>query len=366
MKMDRTRKIETIQKRLLRWYGRHGRDMPWRRQRDPYAIWISEIMLQQTRVDQATPYFERFMKRFPSVRKLAGASEEEVLKAWEGMGYYSRARNLHRAASIVCEDHGGHLPDEVQELKKLPGIGPYTAGAIASIAFGQDEPVLDGNVIRVLCRIFGVAADPAAPATRKRLWKLAREIVPFGKAGLFNQAVMDLGAMVCLPQKPLCPSCPVREICLACLRDAQHRYPKKRVRKPVPHETVVAGIVWNKNKVLIDKRRPEGLLGGLWEFPGGKRKKGETLQQALHREIKEEVGITVRIKRALTAIEHAYSHFRITLHAFECALLRGRARALQCDQVRWVYPKDLEKYAFPKANRKIIDLLRKEDDSWIG
>ncbi|MBU0754077.1 MAG: A/G-specific adenine glycosylase [Planctomycetes bacterium] len=358
MKITRARQIEQVQQGLLEWYRRHSRDLPWRRRSDPYAIWVSEIMLQQTRVDQATPYYERFLKRFARIEDLAKASLDEVMKAWEGMGYYSRARNLHRTAQIVCEEYGGHIPDEVHALKKLPGIGPYTAGAIASIAFNSDEPVLDGNVTRVLCRVFAVGADPAVTTTQKKLWNLARKIVPSRRAGLFNQALMDLGATICLPSRPKCETCPIQTVCLAGLRGTQQRYPQKRVRKPAPHVTIVAGIIWKKDKILIGRRKPEGLLGGLWEFPGGKLEKGESLEEALHREIKEEVGIFVRMDRPLAIIKHAYTHFRITLHAFECTHLRGRARALGCTQVRWIGVKDLDRYAFPKANQKIMAALK--------
>ncbi|MHC4946251.1 MAG: A/G-specific adenine glycosylase [Planctomycetota bacterium] len=361
MKLPREQQIAIVQKKLPRWYGRHRRSLPWRKSRDPYAIWVSEIMLQQTRVDQATPYFDRFMKRYPTVQDLAVADQEAVLKSWEGMGYYSRARNLHRAAQIVAEELEGYLPKDTEALRKLPGIGPYTAGAIASIAFGLDEPVLDGNVTRVLTRLFAIGTNPAATNTRKRLWALARKIIPPGKAGDFNQALMDLGAMICLPRNPLCEDCPVLEACRAFRAGNPERYPRKKPRKPVPHETIVAGIIWKKGRILIARRKPEGLLGGLWEFPGGKKEGGETLENALKREILEEVGVKVAIDGLLTEVTHAYSHFRITLHAFECTFLAGRARALGSDAVKWIRPAELDRYAFPAANHKIIEALRSKD-----
>ena len=205
-----------LQRRLLAWYRRHQRDLPWRRTRDPYAIWVSEIMLQQTQVATAIPYYERFLRRFPHVRALARAPMERVLKSWEGLGYYSRARNLRRAAQIVLAEHGGRLPEEPEALRKLPGIGRYTAGAISSIAFDRDEPVLDGNVIRVLCRVFLIRANPKSARTQKRLWKLAEELLPAGHASFFNQALMDLGATICMPSHPHCDRCPLRQAPIRC------------------------------------------------------------------------------------------------------------------------------------------------------
>lgn len=356
--MTQTESIHTVREKLPRWYTRHSRNLPWRKSRDPYAVWVSEIMLQQTRVDQASPYFERFMKKFPTVFKLAAADQEEVLKAWEGMGYYTRARNLHAAAKRVVDEYNGRLPDTAEELAKLPGIGRYTAGAIASIAFGLDEPVLDGNVARVLTRVFAIADDPKEVKTQKRLWSLARKMIPRGRAGDFNQALMDLGATICTPRKPDCASCPLSGICLANRRGKQERFPFKRPKKPVPHRTIVAGVIGKSGKVLIDQRKPEGLLGGLWEFPGGKKEKGETLKQAVAREIREEVGIEVSVGRRMTLVNHAYSHFKITLHVFECSHESGRARAIGCKAVKWVRPEELGRYAFPAANHKILKLLR--------
>jgi len=348
---------EGIQAALLAWFRRTKRDLPWRRTRDPYAIWVSEIMLQQTQVETVRPYFSRFLHRFPDVQTLADASIEDVLKIWEGLGYYARARNLHRASGQIVREFRGELPRTVPELMKLPGIGRYTAGAIASIAFGRDEPVLDGNVTRVLCRVFRIRRPPKAASTQRRLWFLARRLIPAGKAGLFNQALMDLGATVCTPREPQCTRCPLRSFCLARRHSDQQRLPRRVRRKPLPHHDVVAAIIWKNGRVLIDRRKPDGLLGGLWEFPGGRREAGESLPDAVVREVREELGVRVRVLHPLTTVRHAYSHFRITLHAFECSYVSGRPRALGCAAWRWVPVDELHQYAFPRANHNILAIL---------
>ena len=357
--MKRQDRIRAVPTPLLAWYRRHRRDLPWRRTRDPYAIWVSEIMLQQTQVATVMPYFERFIAAFPDVRALAEAPLGQVLKQWEGLGYYSRARNLHRAAKRITREHGGRLPATAEALRALPGIGPYTAGALASIAFGLDEPVLDGNVARVLCRVFRIRANPRAAPTQGKLWRLARRLIPKGQAGLLNQALMDLGATVCLPRGPRCAVCPLAALCLARAHGEQAALPVKARSRPVPHYDVAAGVIRRGRHILIDRRPPEGLLGGLWEFPGGKRKAGETLEACLRREVREEVGIEVRIERPFMTVRHASTHFRITLHVFACRHVRGRTRALGCAEVRWVTLDALDDYAFPAANRRIIEALRR-------
>jgi len=342
---------------LIGWYAAHQRDLPWRRTSDPYAVWVSEIMLQQTRVAAVIPYYQRWLERFPDVAALARADLDEVLKLWEGLGYYSRARNLHKAARQVMREHVGRLPETVDALGTLPGVGRYTAGAIASIAFGLDEPVLDGNVVRVLSRVFRIEGDPRQPAVREELWSLARGLIPPGQAGELNQAMMDLGATICLPRKPLCVGCPLHELCAAREAGLQHDLPRKAPRQTTPHHTIAAAVVRKRGRVLIDRRPQAGLLGGLWEFPGGKQLPGETLPQTAAREVREEVGIRIEVGEQIAVVKHAYSHFRITLHAFQAEWVSGQARPLQCDAVRWVWPSQLRRYAFPKANQAILDIL---------
>jgi A/G-specific adenine glycosylase len=361
---------------LLDWYTQHSRDLPWRnrppgrgsgvsKRPDPYRVWVSEIMLQQTRVETVIPYFERWMRRFPDIASLAVATQQDVLAMWEGLGYYSRARNLHRAAKIVVAEMGGDLPADPQKLRMLPGIGRYTTGAIASIAFGIDEPALDGNIRRVLARVFNLREPLRSPASERRLWELAAEHLPRGRAGEYNQALMDLGATVCAPQNPACSSCPLAEMCQACALGLQDRRPVTQPRPKVPHHVVTAAVIVRDRQVLITQRPAKGLLGGLWEFPGGKQQPGEDLVACLQREIGEELGVEIEVGRQLGAYRHAYTHFRVTLHAYCCTLSNGAPpHPIQVDDLRWVSPGDLPDYPMGKIDRQISkDLLEK---GWLA
>ncbi len=357
MKCGRDARVPIIRRGLLKWFRANARDLPWRRTDDPYAIWVSEIMLQQTQVATVIDYYNRFLKKFPTVEKLARAKQDTVLKLWEGLGYYSRGRNLHKAAKTIVSDYNGKLPDTIDELQKIPGIGRYTAGAIASIAFNKPAPILDGNVIRILCRIFRIAGNPKETETKNTLWELAETLVSPKHPGDFNEAMMELGATVCTPTNPACFDCPLQKTCAAFKHDEQEKLPYRQKAKPVPHYTIVVGIVYKDDKILIDKRRQNALLGGLWEFPGGKKKSDETFKQAVAREVKEETAVVVEVGKRLTIIRHVYSHFKITLHAYLCEHKNGTAKPLACDAVKWINPGDLKKYAFPAANVKIIKTL---------
>jgi A/G-specific adenine glycosylase len=345
--------FEDLSNRLLNWYKKHGRCLPWRGLQDPYAIWVSEIMLQQTRVETVIPYFEHWMDVLPTVTALAQASEEEVLRLWEGLGYYSRARNLQKAARQVQEEYGGSIPHQRQALEALPGIGRYTAGAIASIAFGEDEPVLDGNVRRVLARLFDIDLPARSTEADKLFWKIAEHWLPPGKAGDFNQAVMDLGATVCTPRTPDCSRCPLASLCRAYQEGTQEDRPVLKSRPAVPHYTVTAAVIVENGRILLARRPPNGLLGGMWEFPGGKQEQGETLPACLQREIKEELGIQIQVGDAFGIYEHAYTHFRVTLHAFLCQILNGIPQALEASEIRWVYPHQLKDFPMGKIDRQI-------------
>ena len=359
-----TPKQASIEQALLDWYEIEARDLPWRRTQDPYAIWISEIMLQQTRVETVLAYFEPFLVRFPTLAALAAASIDDVLKAWEGLGYYRRAQNLHKAAHILVDQHAGKLPSTAVELRRLPGIGPYTAAAIASIAFGKDEPVLDGNVTRVVSRLFCIAGDVAKAATKKELLKAADSLIPAGQASAFNQALMDLGARICRPKNPLCEECPAVSFCDAHRTKQTSVYPQRAMKKKSPHVDVVAGAIWDgepfhpRSRLLIAQRKLDDMLGGLWELPGGKTEAGETFEEALHRELQEELAIEVEIIEPFMAIKHAYTHFRITLHVFHCLHTKGKPQSIDVADWTWAHPTELETYAFPTADRKILVALK--------
>ncbi len=351
---------QALQQALRAWFTAHARDLPWRRTSDPYAIWISETMLQQTQSATVEPYYRRFLQRFPTVQALAQASLADVLKAWEGLGYYRRAQNLHAAAQIIMREHGGQMPQEEKALLALPGIGRYTAGAIRSIAFNQPAPVVDGNVRRVLARLDDISESIDLAATERRLWQRAAELVHVSAPGQMNEALMELGATVCLPQNPQCHLCPVQDHCLAHARNTQYERPVRSARRRIPHYDVVAGIVWHATRphtFLIARRPLTGMLGGLWEFPGGKLQPGESTAQALRRELDEELGIEVEVGEHVISLEHAYTHFRISLHAYHARHCGGQPQALQVADWRWVQPDDLPDYAFARTDQHIIAAL---------
>jgi len=345
------------QSKLLRWYQSHHRNLPWRQTRNPYRIWISEVMLQQTQVDTVIPYYRKFLKRFPTLRSLARADLSAVLKVWEGLGYYARARHLHKAAKLLVTEYRGKLPDNYAHLRRLPGIGDYTAAAIASIVFSEPVAVLDGNARRVIARWIALRDDVSTAESQKLLTAAAQQNLDRRNPGDWNQAIMELGATVCLPRNPRCGECPVASSCEANRLSLQHLIPVKKLRKAIPHYQVTAAVLEKNGRILIARRHEKGLLGGLWEFPGGKQEAGETLRAALKREMREELAIEVRVGKKMQEVEHSYSHFRITLHVFRCRLISGRPKPLSCAQIKWVKPRELNRYAFPRADRHVIEKL---------
>jgi A/G-specific adenine glycosylase len=305
------------------------------------------------------PYYKRFLSRYPTVEALAAAPLDDVLKAWEGLGYYSRARNLHRAARQVVEQWGGQFPSSIADLMALPGIGRYTAGAVASFAFGVHAPVLDGNVIRIFSRLFDLSDEVSQPVVRARLWELADDLLPEGRAAAWNEGLMELGRRVCIPGMPRCAECPLAARCLAFARQTQHQRPVKAPRKRLPHYDVTAAVISGADGRLLIAQRPlDKMMGGLWEFPGGKREHGESLPACLQREIREELGVEIAVGQQVATIKHTYTHFQITLYVFACQHLSGEPQTLGCLDWAWVGLDEIERYAFPSIDRKIIAALR--------
>lgn len=348
-----------IQRLLLTWFGRSQRDLPWRKEYRPYEIWISEIMLQQTQVKTMLPYFHRWIARFPDVRAVARAREEELLKHWEGLGYYSRVKNIRRTAEIIVRDHGGMFPVEHRTILSLPGIGPYTAGAISSIAFNEDRPLVDGNVERIFARLFDLDKPVKEKASRKFIWSMAEELLPAGRARQFNQALMDLGATICLPRRASCEKCPLRGFCESRRAGTVDARPVNGRRKNTVAIEVAVGILLRRGRVLIQKRPPSGLMPNLWEFPGGKILPGESPEQALVREFREELELEVLCRERIASIKHSYTSFKVSLHAFKCAPARpGQKPVLHSAvEARWIPVAELERFAFPAANRKLIGMI---------
>lgn len=339
---------------LIDWFLVNQREMPWRTDPQPYKVWISEIMLQQTQVVTVIPYFDRFIDRFPDVQTLAEADQSDVLKYWEGLGYYSRARNLHKAAQSVLEFFNGVLPADYDRLQTIQGIGPYIAAAIGSIAFGIKVPVVDGNVFRVVTRYYGIFEDISKPKTRDIIFKELEPVIKKCNASHFNQGLMELGALVCSPTSPDCKLCPLNKSCFAYMNNKISELPVKAKKKAVPQMNVAIAIVEKDGKILIAKRRQNQMLGGLWEFPGGKQEAGESLEETVVRELREETGMTVEIIKRLTDVRHVFSHFKLTITPFICSHVKGIAKAITSDDVKWIKISDFDKYPFPTVNKKII------------
>lgn len=338
---------------LLTWYAAHGRDLPWRRTNDPYAIWVSEIMLQQTQVDTVLPYYERFMVRFPDAQALAKATQEEVLNLWEGLGYYARARNLHRAAGIIVERFSGQLPQTERELIELPSVGQYTAAALLAIAFDQDTLALEGNLRRVLTRLSDLHLDPRRPEGERKLRQYGLSLLPSGRASDFNQALMDLGALICTPRSPDCHICPLSNECLARKNGTQGELPLRRPKRPLPLRRAVAAVMFDNDNLLITRRPEGGLLGGLWGFPGGFTEDGESNRQVLSRVIKDQLNLDVEIHRSLAPLTHTYTHFRASLQPYICQVRTTSPHLRERDDVRWVKTNDLDSVPMGKLDRML-------------
>jgi A/G-specific adenine glycosylase len=343
-----------IQSKLLHWFKKNARDLPWRKTRDPYAIWVSEIMLQQTQVPTVIPYYQTFLKSFPTVRHLAKAPLRKVLKLWEGLGYYSRARNLHRASKIILGTFRGNIPDTGDDLLTLPGLGRYTIGAILSIAFNKDAPVLDGNVKRVLSRLYAISGDPKK--NEDLLWQISESLIPRGRANAFNQALMDLGSMICTPKEPQCPRCPLLKECRGKALGNPEKYPAKVVKKKIPHVEALSAVIRKNGNILMRQRPPKGLLGGLWEFPNWKIEEIGRSRLRLRNHIRKETGINVEIKESIGTFQQTFSHFKLTLKVFNCEAMEGRGKG------EWVPVRDLGSYPMSRIHRRIANVL--SDGRW--
>ncbi len=342
----------------MKWYRTHRRDLPWRNTNSPYAIWISEVMLQQTQVETVIPYYRRFLKRFPALQDLAKARPDSIFRIWQGLGYYRRAEQLRSAARLIVKEHKGQFPKRAVELAKLPGFGPYTAGAVASIAFAEPEPAIDGNVMRVMSRLFFITMPMTNTVVQHRLRPLVLKLMGRAKPGAFNQALMELGALICRPKQPKCQACPLRLHCRARKsgRDLESIPVKKKIKRRKKPVSIAIGIVKRRHQVLIAKRPAGTILGGLWEFPGGKKDPGERIAQTCIRELYEETGLRVRIQSRLDDFVHHYSHYSVHLHFFVCEVSGGRLRRID-RPIKWVALSRLTHYAFPAANRRIIKKL---------
>jgi A/G-specific adenine glycosylase len=333
-----------IQFKLLQWFKKNGRDLPWRRTQDPYAIWVSEIMLQQTQVLTVIPYYQKFLKVFPTIRHLAKANLSKVLKIWEGLGYYSRARNLHRSSQIVLNHFHGKIPDTLEDLLSLPGIGRSTAGAILSFAFEKEAPILDGNAKRVLSRLSAVSRE-------SYLWKISESLIPKGYSNPFNQALMDLGSMLCTPKDPECLRCPLHHFCKGRASEEPGKYPAKRLKKKIPHMESVSAVIQRNGKVLLNQRPPWGLLGGLWEFPNWKLEEKGKLRLRLRNDIKKEMKMNVEVKKAIGTFRQTFSHFKLTLHVYHCQHLNGKVKG------EWVPIKNLHFLPMSRVHRHIAGVI---------
>ncbi|MEE4243652.1 MAG: A/G-specific adenine glycosylase [Desulfopila sp.] len=355
--------ISLFQYRLLRWFRNFSRDLPWRRTYDPYHVWLSEIMLQQTQMERGVAYFERWLKRYPDIQAVARSSSYEILKYWEGLGYYARARNLHKAARLMHSEYEGRVPCEYDELLKLPGVGPYTASAIASIAYNADIPVVDANVERVFARIFDIDEPLKSKGVHQKIMKIAWEMLPSGEARNFNQALMDLGGMICTPRNPDCGNCPVIKECAAYAGNFVEERPVKNTKQVTIPIEMATGMLCKNGHIFIQQRRDDDIWGGLWEFPGGRVERGETPEEALLREYWEETRFTVEIREKITTVTHFYTRYKVTLHCYLCCLPgESMLPALHAAQkYHWIQKDQLENYAFPAGHRKFIDFLKKTD-----
>ena len=353
-----------FQNDLINWFDHAARDLPWRKTYDPYHVWISEVLLQQTQMERGVAYFNRWLERFPDVQAVANGSEDEVLKLWEGLGYYARARNLHAAARIIVEHHNGIVPCDHKELLQLPGVGPYTAAAVASIAGNRDVALVDANVERIYARIFDIDANVKKGEGKKRISAIANEYLPEGRARKYNQAIMELGGLICNPRLAKCAECPVSNYCRARENNTVHLRPVLPVKKKTVIIEMVTGILVNNGQLFIQQRKREDIWGGLWEFPGGTLEDGEDAGTALIREYHEETAFEVEPVEDIVTVTHHYMHYKVVLHCYFCRFKEGYSANAStpvltaAQRSKWVGVNELEEYGFPAGHRKLLEFLR--------
>ena len=349
---------------LLTWFAANARDLPWRRTYDPYGVWVSEIMLQQTQMDRAVNYFNAWMERFPSISAVAEAPEEAILKAWEGLGYYRRARNLHTAAKILVAENGGEIPTDLNALHALPGVGEYTAAAILSIAYNDPHAAVDANVLRIFSRICDIDVPVTHTGVKGFVSRAVASVMPPDKARQFTQTLMEFGALVCA-KVPRCTECPVKSYCEAFRLGTVAKRPKQKVNLGYTWMNMATAVLCRQGKILIQKRPQYGVWAGLWETPGGCLEPSETPEQALLREVMEETELSVVIREKLAVIRHSYTTCRVTMHAYLCELPSENPEPPEpvlhaATEYIWATPDEISALAFPAGHRKLWDSLRQK------
>ena len=352
---------------LLHWFRETRRDLPWRHSYNPYHVWISEIMLQQTQMDRGVAYFLRWIERFGDVAAVAAADEQEILKYWEGLGYYARARNLHKAAKVITREFNGVVPCQYQQLLLLPGIGPYTAAAIASVAGNYDVPVIDANVARVYARLFNISEPIKDRPAQRRLAEIAKELLPHGQARGYNQALMDLGGLVCTPKSPRCDACPIAAACAALITGTVAERPVLAPKKIRVTLHKVAGIIRFNDKIYIQQRKAEDVWGGLWEFPGAEVEKGAGKREIVSA-LLQATGFLVEKPQHITKVTHQYTHHKVYLDCFFCQLKGQDIHPVlhSATGYRWIYPAEIDQFAFPAGPRKLLEYLSREQPELLA
>ena len=353
----------SFQLTLLNWFFKNQRTLPWRKTYTPYEVWISEIMMQQTQVERAVDHYKIWMQRFPNIDAITGSSENEILQYWEGLGYYSRAKNIYKCAQKLTREHNSRIPKNHQVLLKLPGIGPYTAGAIMSIGFNEEYPAVDANVMRVFSRLFNINSPIGDSRSRTVIQSKARHLIPMGNARYFNQAIMELGALICTPSRPQCKQCPVNSECVCFKLGITDERPVPGKSCDIINIEMSCGILIKNGLLFIQKRPEHGVWANLWEFPGGRLEKGEQSEQGLIREFKEETEMDILIGNKITTIKHSFTRYRITLHCFFCTLATPISEPTlhEASEYRWITPDKLSNFPFPSPHRKLINIIRSSE-----